>query len=609
MTNRPHPAESSGDVLFKPGLRPYRFGCRGIGSSLMLAVFAAASVATPALPGHTAAAPSTSSKDLPQSAPTQAKSFACLQKLDCSGTILNILPLFAHDARQPLRDKQHARHFVRDLLFIAIALQLDENEIAAAQILSMAHFLDPQNLTVTAYLADSLSRTGRMEQATKLFESLAPKAKDDSTITRMLALNEIRKTNYLGAKKLIQALPRNTRFSGDDRLAVIEARSDLRMGLTKATSEGFRHAAKLADSEYCRLLWLGVAAAIEDKDDLRIEYITQAGAILPADPLWRNDLAAALSKKNGEEAFDQQEKAVKSLRMFSRSFYTMANMLQAKSQPDQAVSCVEYVLLRRPRSSEAHFALGRLERARKNKDRTLSVYSEGLALNPFAGYAHLELASYYGELGMDALALEQVRQATHYCPNYLSSWRTLGDYMLKQKKFDESTQAYNRALTVIPQPLADLNVFSKHEVAQTHAGLGTIYYAKGDLTNAIAQAAAFNQLKFVPKLDNMASWLHLRPDKLDEKDLLKKEKELQGHVLLADMLLETKSYDESVNEYDKAIALNPDDSDLHSYLLNVYSESGKWSDALREDLSLSQSLVKKLPENMGSMFKKDAETK
>jgi tetratricopeptide (TPR) repeat protein len=552
-----------------------------------------------------------------QTSPVQARSFASLEKLDCSRTILDILPLYAHDVRQPLREKRRAKHFVRDLLFIGIALQLDENEIAAAQVFSTAHFLEPDNIVVTAYLADSFSRSGRMEEATKLFAELTAKAKDDPTITRMRALNEIRKTNYLGAKNLIRALPKTGRFKGDDRLAVIEARSSLRMGLNKTTSDGFRQAAKLTSSEYCRLLWLGVAAAIEDKDAERIDYVTKAGAILPADPLWRNDLAAALSKKNNDGAFDQQEKAVKSLRMFSRSFYTFANMLLAESKTDQAVSCLEYVLLRRPRSAEAHFALARLERARKNKEKTLSLYSEGLALNPFAGYPRLELASYYTELGMDAQALEQVRQATTYCPNYLSTWRTLGDYMLKQKKFDESTKAYAHALTVIPQPLADLNVFSKHEVAQTHAGLGTIYYTKGDRANALTQSEAFNQLKFVPKLENMASWLHLRPDRMEAKDLevkdskdsLKKEKELQEHVLLADMLLETKYYDDACKEYDKAIALNPDDSDLHSYLLNIYAESGKWSDALREDLSLSQSLVKKRAEDIGGAFKKDTGSK
>lgn len=151
---------------------------------------------------------------------------------------------------------------------------------------------------------------------------------------------------------------------------------------------------------------------------------------------------------------------------------------------------------------------------------------------------------------------------------------------------------------------------AKHEIAQAHAGLGSIYYAQKDVTKALAEAIAFNQLKFVPKLENMAALMHLRPGNFGD-DQLKldgqhKEKELLEHVLLADMLLESRCFDEAIQEYDKAIALNPDDGDLHSYLLNVCVESGKWAEALREDFSVSKTVVSKIPEEVGKMLKAKA---
>ena len=75
-------------------------------------------------------------------------------------------------------------------------------------------------------------------------------------------------------------------------------------------------------------------------------------------------------------------------------------------------------------------------------------------------------------------------------------------------------------------------------------------------------------------------------------------------MLLADMLLETKLYEQSMNEYKEACKLNPDDQDLHSYYLNVCVESGKWQDAFNENLALSQSLMKSVPAKIGQSIKK-----
>jgi tetratricopeptide (TPR) repeat protein len=165
-------------------------------------------------------------------------------------------------------------------------------------------------------------------------------------------------------------------------------------------------------------------------------------------------------------------------------------------------------------------------------------------------------------------------------------------------------ESYEKALQLATQPVDQLNLLVKNNIGQIHADLGFGFYKKNDSTKALASARAFNQLKFVPRLSGTLSLIHLRPDKFTDRSELRKETELRDHVLLADMLYEVKDYDDAIVEYRKAIALNPDDGDLHTYLLTVYLDSQKWSEAVGEDLAFSQNLIKKVPEGIGNIIHK-----
>jgi cytochrome c-type biogenesis protein CcmH/NrfG len=66
--------------------------------------------------------------------------------------------------------------------------------------------------------------------------------------------------------------------------------------------------------------------------------------------------------------------------------------------------------------------------------------------------------------------------------------------------------------------------------------------------------------------------------------------------------MQCKDYKDAVLEYRKAAALDPENSDLHSYLLNAITESGDWTAAAEEDFHLSDSLMRQLPKKIGGFF-------
>lgn len=382
----------------------------------------------------------------------QAAFFGYLQRLDCSRAILSILPLFAHDTKQPLKEPNAKRALARDLNFIGRAFQLDENEIAAVQVLSIAHQLDPTNVSVTAHLLDNLSRTGRIEEADRLANVVSPQAAQNATVAQALALHEIRKNNIPAARTILETLPQNNRLPGIEGAIVLRARTLLKLGFAKNVAQLFRQAAKLTSSEYNRQLWLASAEIIEGKNDARIEHTRRAGTALPNDPVWHTELGIALGHSKPDEAFAEHDKALQCPRLTSRAFYTMAAFLNGQSRSEEAIACVKYLLRLRPRSSEANFQLAKCGRKAKQSKEAIAAYMRVLELNPFTAPARIDLAEIYSGLHQDDLALAQLKLAVKYSPNSLEVWKSLGTYYRRHNQNDKALAAFQSALSLTPKP-------------------------------------------------------------------------------------------------------------------------------------------------------------
>ncbi|MDR3613730.1 MAG: tetratricopeptide repeat protein [Candidatus Obscuribacterales bacterium] len=545
----------------------------------------------------------------------QKEAYTDLQQMNPRKAILDLMPLYAHDVRLSLTQANNAKKAARDLAWIGRALLFDENEIAAVSVLSMAHRLAPDDLAITASLIDNCSRAGYPERAAALIAEC--KNKQDLELIKVQAMIALRETAPLKARKLLEeyaldpALSKNA--ANDAGFAITKARCTLRNGLQEAAVKQFKEAAQVNNNRYVSLLWKAAALALEEKpgeQELgeqnrleRIKILKEAGTIVEGDPVWHNDLAIAYGHHDHSAAKEQAKLALHSKRFTSRSYYTMSFDLQNEQKYELSEKYIEHVIKLRPRSAEAQFSLSRPLRRQKKLDQAIAAIKKGLTFNPKAGSARVDLINLLIEQKKDDEAFKEIQTMNQLCPEFIGGWRKLGDAYRKQKRWTESLAAYQKALSLVSNKYDDLNVLAKNEIGQIHAGMGFIYYAQEDKSKALEEAKIFNSLKFIVHLANGLQLLNLRPDHIVLSQL-KKEREIQEHILLGDMLFETKSYSESLSEYKEAEKINDDDADLHTYILNVCVESGQWQDAIHEDLSLSQVLVKSAPAKLGEFFKK-----
>jgi len=545
----------------------------------------------------------------------QKEAYTDLQQMNCRKAILDILPLYAHDVRLSLTQASNAKKAARDLAWIGRALLFDENEIAAVSVLSMAHRLAPDDLAITASLIDNCSRAGYPERASALTAEC--KNKQDLEVVKVQAMVALRETAPLKARKLLEEYALAPQFSknvvSDAGFAITRARCTLRNGLQETAAKQFREAARISNNLYVSHLWQGSALALEEKpgDELqgeqkrneRIKTIKEAGTIIEGDPAWHNDLAMAYGYHDQNATRKQTGLALHSKRFTSRSYYTMSLDLQNEQKYELSEQYLEHVIKLRPRSAEAHFALARPLRRQKKLDAAIAAIRKGLTFNPRAGTARVEMINMLIEQKKEDEAFKEIQTLDKLCPEFIGGWHKLGDFYRKQKNWTDGLAAYQKALALVTNKYDDLSVVAKNELGQIHAGIGLIYYLQGDKAKALDEAKTFNSLKFIVHLSNGLQLLNLRPDRIVLSQL-KKERAMQEHILLGDMLFDTKSFSESLREYKEALKINDDDADLHTYILNVSVESGQWQEAIHEDLSLSQVLVKSAPAKLGEFFKK-----
>ena len=213
--------------------------------------------------------------------------------------------------------------------------------------------------------------------------------------------------------------------------------------------------------------------------------------------------------------------------------------------------------------------------------------------DPYVESVYGDLARCYMEQSQFDKARETYKRALARCPNSLTVLKRLGNLEAKQGSEAAARQCYEKIISLVPNS-TDVNVLVKNELATAHAKLGSYFYKDQKFDKALEAAKLFNQLKFVPPLPPLLTLIHLRPGHL-ERATTAAEQDYDNHIMLADMLREGVRLDDCIAEYRKAEALNSDDIDLHSYLLNALDEKGDLIESAKEDVILSSKLVNRVP--------------
>ncbi len=508
-------------------------------------------------------------------------------------------------AKADLSKKENRQKVARLLTLIGRSFKLDENDIVSCSLYRTARKFDPDDTTNKAFLLESLIPTAQFEEALKLSKELDAIKGDNATILRALSNQALYLEDYEACNiYLARALSDKT-----DPLRYISyrllAQCRIRQGIEDQVAELFKKSAEAAESPYEQELAYGSSDLAAANPADAEEHFQRASRMLPEDIAWQSGRAQAICTmpNRQNDALDEAIAAVQKRRLTNRSMTLLANALQGHNQPKDADKCLARLKSLKPWSWHPFLAAGRMVRSRGDNAGARKELAEAQRINPKSGATALEVAASYQCEGNLKEAMNVCKKKLVDCPKSGQLWIKRGQIGLALKDFADSKESYERALGLIPSQNS-LNVVWKNEAATSHAGLGTLAYIAGDKDKAIKEARQFNELKFIPVLPPWLTILVLRPNRISFKPTdSKKETEANNHTVLADMLLETRELKSCVEEYAKAVELNPSDVDLHSYYLNALVENNNWVEAAKEDVVLSSKLVGRTADHVAKWAK------
>ncbi len=146
--------------------------------------------------------------------------------------------------------------------------------------------------------------------------------------------------------------------------------------------------------------------------------------------------------------------------------------LLGEGKTDEAVAGLKAATIADPRLAVAQFMLGAAHATKKDRDSAVRAYAEALKLNPRLVAAQVRLAELYLEKGQPDAAVEFGVQAVRNDPDSLASHVVLLRAYLAKRDYG---QAELELKTLLPRA---------PEVAEVHAGVGTVARSKRDFIGA-----------------------------------------------------------------------------------------------------------------------------
>jgi tetratricopeptide (TPR) repeat protein len=541
-----------------------------------------------------------------------ASGFAGVHALRPDTAIHCFTPLLIHAASKKLKEGSNAELTARYMLLIGRCFTFDQNFPAAVSALTIAHRLDPSNQSATVYLADNLIRNGEDTQAQALLADVKKLTPGNVIADTLLAAVKFRAGEYKEGLHFAQ-LGVNQKAGKTNWVAHhLLARCYARYGYKKESLDQLLIAAKLAPTPYYREILLATADAWQRKalsdSSVQREHLRAAGKIAPYDPLWSSILADDLGQKkeSNKEAAQLYSQSVNCRRLDYKAFSSYAGHLRTTKQLASAWRVSQYITAMMPTYYECYVLQHGILEAQEKHAEAVRALEKAVQLAPRVVSVTLQLAGVYWKANEHDRAFSLLNKSLQLMPESAGLWQKLAEYQLETKQWQQAKTSFEKALSLLP-PTVDgkrLNIVAAYDLGRVCAGLGTIAYHNNDGAEALRQAQAWNELKFVPELPGWLSIIQLRPGHLDTSKLLAKEKEAAQHAELGDMLLQNHQIADSIKEYKLAANLNPDDVDYHEYLLNAMTEQGNWLGAASEDWAVSNKLLGKVPHAIGEMGKK-----
>ncbi len=312
-------------------------------------------------------------------------------------------------------------------------------------------------------------------------------------------------------------------------------------------------------------VYLGAALASEGKPDLAVEQYRTALAIAPDNLAALNNLGGALAAEGSaagnsgdiEEAIACFRKTLQIDPASKIAHFNLAVALSSKGQTEEAIAQYRMALATDPGLTDAHLNLANALQKTGHSDEAIAHYQKALEISPnYAAVRGKLAAALLGRGELDE-AIAQFRKALDISPNDPVLTGNLGLALYKKGKREDAIAQFRRALEIKPNlveircnlgdALIDIGQneeafaqFQKVLELDPHYVRADYYWAKG-----LASAG---------KLDDAAA--HLRNIVAIMPDYA------PAYSALALIFFRQKNTKEAIDSWQRALALNPNETDV-----------------------------------------------
>ncbi len=261
----------------------------------------------------------------------------------------------------------------------------------------------------------------------------------------------------------------------------------------------------------------------------------------------------------------------------AEELFQRAVELQQAGQVQQAVETYHQAIDADDTLMECHYNLGLLYYRQKQWSKAAEGFRAALASAPDAAHAAYNLALAYDQAGLPQAAMAAYRQAMALNPNYMEAAYNLGLLLFQQKAFTAAHKAMLRVVEKIPDHYMAFN------------NLGMTCHHMGRLDDAIRAYESAIRIKtdYVEALQNLGNvYMDLgqweRMFFYYHKALNHNRHDPQAHYAMGKLYMEHLDMAQARHHFEQALALAPDNADVHFDLAMVHLCQGRLLQGWRE---------------------------
>jgi Flp pilus assembly protein TadD len=283
-----------------------------------------------------------------------------------------------------------------------------------------------------------------------------------------------------------------------------------------------------------------------------------------------------IDKNSFEEAIAPLEKVIADQPDFAYAHFQLAYVYTALKKTEEARAEYARTIAIDPKMPEAYVNLGMLLLDKQDAAPAVAPLQKAVELLPAESRPRYLLAVAQDRSGDAAGAAESFEALIHLDPNDITAIDYLGLAALRQGKPAEAETRFRHALEVQPNGVEARRGLALSLDAQKKPQAAGAYREYLDLTPNDSEARARLIHLLVEQKENDAALTEL--DRLDAG----KQPTVDSLKLRADVEIAGKKWDDAIVTLTKALALAPNDAQLHGGLGRIYLQKREFAAAERE---------------------------